>query len=228
MRTGSSWLCTILNNHSQIVCEQELLHRTRYTGSAAQAYHYLNNHLFKTSEKPIRGFKMLYHQFRGPNSSDCYIFSKLFTSIYHCKIIHIRRHDMLATYTSRQLAQQAGIWNIFTQNKYIHSINGKHAINDEEISKSITTYNQPIKIDLEHLKKWCQNMQFWYRKINELFPTNLEVFYEDLPNVQNVYDYLETDKVDEIKGETIKLRKLPLEQTIINYKEAVATVESVS
>lgn len=217
MRTGSSWLCSILGQHSQIQCEHELLHRTSYSGSASQAKTYLDRALFETAIRPVRGFKMLYHQFRGPNSADCYVFAYLFNAVYRCKIIHLQRRDPLATFVSRQLAARVGVWNVFT-NKADFS-NGRRTIEPGQMTPYLDDYNRPLTVDLNHLRRWCRNMRLWRAKVAELFPNHLEIFYEDLPDVAKVYDYLGVGH-ETHQGETVKMLKTPLEAIVTNYDEA--------
>jgi hypothetical protein len=196
-----------------------LLHRRAYEGSAYDAPNYLDEAFFNNSTNPVQGFKILYHQFRGPISDECSEFIKMFRDGY--KIIHMQRRNKLETYVSHRMAKKSLIWNVFINEEKVNfkTHNGKQFVS---VDHCVSSYNRPIRINIEDYKMFEKKLSVWEKKIKEYFPDHLEVFYEDLPNISNVCEFLGVPDCTDLKAETIKLRKLPLEQMILNYDEIVS------
>lgn len=219
MRTGSTWLCSLLSKHPDIDCRLELLHYTAFKGSASKAKQYLDECLFATSPKTVRGFKIMYHQMRGPRSASCGIFATLLRDIYKCKVINIKRRNCLETYVSHKLATQAGIWNLF-ENNHIQPHQGLNFETKkcEDIPKYLDQYNVPITIDINDWLLFQKKLTVWDALIAELFPDRLEIYYEDLPDMNRIWDYLGVPPAN-VTTDTIKLRRLPVEQLVSNLDD---------
>lgn len=234
MRTGSTWLSTLLDSHPDIRCKHELLHKTRFRGTPIEAKEYLDRHIFYDDGK-VNGFKVMYHQMRGISSSDCELFAWLFREFYKCKVVHIMRRNVLDSYISYILAKRSGIYNLFNDNKFNGKwitrqpdlpldtkarINFVNSNGQKRISDAVELYNNKITIDLADLKDFRDKTKRWEERIPELFPDNIEVYYEDLPNIPGVCNYLGVSSAVKLSNNrTFRLRRVPVDVICENYDE---------
>ena len=219
MRTGTTWLCSILDNHPDIDCRQEILHSKRYRGSVASAYKYVSSTL-NDSAKKLVGFKLLYHQFRGPDTADTQIFRFLINDIYKAKIIHIIR-DKLEVFVSLQLSKRAKLWNVFKSNGTVSVISASTRFSDQptiDLNHALEIYNTPIKLDIELASQFLYRYERWMLLISEMFPNRIDINYADLPDVVRVYEYLNVPKAEPTFA-TEKLLSIPYDQIVVNYDE---------
>lgn len=216
MRTGSTWLATLLDSHPDIDCKLELLHKVHYRGNTAGAKAHLDDKLFGISAAKYRGFKVMYHQMRGINSAACQELANLFTKTYLCKIIHIRRRNLLETFVSHRLAQRSGVWNLGAQ-----TIRSKASTKLTQAQCRLA-YNRPMTLDPADYRLFVSRIREWEAKALQLFPGCFEVFYEDLPGAAYaVLDFLDAPQMP-LVAKTEKLRQLPLEEIVANYVEMAA------
>lgn len=217
MRTGSSWLCSLLDSHPQVGCMREIMHRTRYKGKMGSARSYINETL-STIKKPVKGFKILYHQLRGIDNTAYAIFKYLVNDVYKCKVIHIVRNE-LDVYISHRRAVASKIWNIYNNSgKYeaIHDRGWQHErmaqntiencdLTKQDVDHIIKSYNKDITVDLDDFKIFLQRYRIWKNEIAKSFDV-LEVNYDELPNIHRICSILNIDHV-KTEGKTIKLSR---------------------
>jgi len=227
MRTGTTWLSTLLDSHPSIDCDHELLHRMKYRGRAIDAKEYLDRCLFESSSASVRGFKVMYHQMRGPKSISCHIFSHLFRETYDCKVIHMLRNK-LDVYVSHCLGTQSKLWNILPDKQQVVAKTGRmYNCGNATFEDCVEKYNKPVVIDIEHLKMFYKKYAIWENKIKEIFPDHIEVHYEDLPNVSEILQYLEVNDAP-LQAGTQKLRQFSNKELIINYDEVMSVIPNYS
>lgn len=212
MRTGSSWLCSILNSHPDICCKQEILHYTQYKGKMGSSRSHISEQLINCNQKHV-GFKILYHQMRGIDSISYHTLKYYINELYKCKIIHIIR-DELEVYISHRRAKKTKLWNIF---KNMGSINPIADVQLNNIDQTLREYNEPIMVNVEDFKLYLNRYREWKKIINDEFET-LQINYSELPNVGKICDYLEVENLP-LLGQSLKLCNKPIEDCIINYEE---------
>lgn len=210
IRTGTSQLCSALDAHSQITCKLELLKHGRFNQGVDKVELYLREKIYGPSvESPVRGFKIMYHQFWGRETPEFYWICNVLKN-FGVKVIHIQRRNFLDHVLSILLARQCDIWNAWTDRRI-----DKHFVMLDE--GTLERYNQPIKIEPKFFRVKQKSQQAWARSIDDMFPDSLRVFYEDLDMAQ-VQKWLGVE-VEDIKSATVRMRMKPKTELIDNYDE---------
>lgn len=212
MRTGTSWLCTILNSHPDIDCRQEILHYTKYKGKMGSAKKFIESH-FTGSIKTHRGFKILYHQMRSIDSIAYHTLKYYINDVYKCKVIHIVR-DELDIFVSHRRAKRSKLWNILDNGGQREIVADVKIANLDE---ALIQYNQPVHIDIEEFKLFLSRYRQWKDEIKRSF-NPIEVNYSQLPDIKSVLSALGLPIMD-LVGNSVKLSRSSIEDSIINYDE---------
>jgi len=157
-RSGSNWLHTLLNSHPNIISKGEIL-RTTYELNQSLQLKTLNQLVFNAQHASIKaiGLKLFYHYLNDR------IYGSYFQEIIDnptILIIHLRRNNLLAQYTSLKKAELT--------NKWSHS--------------AITTDYSSIKVNKEEFLLYQKNQLEIQNTISTVFVKHrvVEVCYEDL------------------------------------------------
>lgn len=221
-RTGSNFLCSLLQSHSRIRAFAEVFQDLKgkrilwdYPGYNSEEFwemrennpiKFMNNIVFRYFPKSVSavGFKLLYHHAQAENEKCIWEHLK---QIKDLKIIHLKRKNWLEQYTSVMVAKQTRKWVVKTNDS-----NSK-------------TEDLRIAIDYNDCIEYFQTIQNFQMEYDNLFAGHqiLEVIYENLAK-----DYInETKRIQEFLSvpyqklypSTYKQSKQIMSETIINYSE---------
>lgn len=213
MRTGSTWLCSLLDSHPEIECKQEIIHRTKYRGSFANSKPYISR-CFSGKSGEIKGFKILYHQFRGPNTVASNILINMLREDYKVKVVHLKRNP-LEIFISHQLSKRSKLWNVFK------GIDGLKCVSDADVSdvkQTMANHNNKITLDLSEAIMFKKKYRYWVDKIEREFKDVITISYDELPDISRICEFLGV-RCFESKANTIKLISKPYVDIIENFKE---------
>ena len=164
-RTGSSYLCDLLNSHSKIDCYYEV-----YKDHLNQADG-LNEieKLFK-SHGLINGFKVLHYQGNSATNEN------LFKNTQYKKIL-LTRENPIDRFISFELAKKTGLWHIDNQ------------VNNEVLSKGLLDILK-FKYSLKDIFKRLQDAIHSYLNKNKNTPEKVTINFDDLvQDVKNVNEF---------------------------------------
>ena len=208
MRSGSSCLSSYLASHPDITSLMEILHRKNYKDGLENIKDYLSNGVFSIKSRS-RGFKLMYHQMWGLKTEGCLHIKKILDS-FGCRIIHIVRKNKLEAYVSQLLAKKSGIWNAFKKRRF-----DNHFV--QYAPQLLEKYNSKVYVDPIEYQSFCRRYDVWERCVDELYPDNLKIYYENMiESLPKVLDFLKV-KNYKLHCDSVKLRSMPLEKIIINH-----------
>jgi LPS sulfotransferase NodH len=124
-------------------------------------------------------------------------------------VIHLIRRNLLNALISQELAGVTNVWHTYSRGL-------KRDPHDD-----IANYNAGrIEITVERARNFFRKREQETSEIEARHRT-LRIYYEDLPELSKVHDYLGTDKsVELVKPSTmLRLRKSPKEKVVANYEE---------
>lgn len=217
-RSGSTYLCDLLNNHPDIKCDMETfgigrrhgrIHRIPKFDSPEKSLEYLNE--FYSNNNKLVGFKYKFpHQINV--YPEVFEFFKLKANII--KVIFLYRKDILRAAISAQ--------NLLS----VMKVTGTHySKTDIDIPK--------LDIDIEYTIKFInkrRNHFYKYEKIAEkIFPHIYKVTYEDLltnrnKTLANIQRFLEVP-LKELKSEIRKNTPQNVSSFVNNYSDLIKQIE---
>lgn len=157
-RTGSNWLHTLLNSHSQIFSYGEVLRRA-VNNKKTQTILNLKKLVFGPHQKQIKavGLKIFYEYSKNTN------YKKIYQGIVDDEsilIIHLVRRDVLGQYLSLLKAEKSKQWS-----------------NSRALNRT-----KPVRINVDEFKLYTKEHLDLKNKISGAFKDHqvLEVSYEDL------------------------------------------------
>jgi len=114
-RDGSNMLCDMLNRHSQVHCEKEVIGNEEFRkrnviriGSTAQQI--LKRFVYRGQNR-AEGFKLMDHQGHSGTEDDC----RRYLKALHCWVIHLRRRNLLRKFLSHKIATDTNVWTTVTE-----------------------------------------------------------------------------------------------------------------
>ena len=222
-RTGSNFLCSALNIHSQITAFGELLRWPGTIGWDLLAFRYwpygqshnslnlirsdpvefLKTQVFKMHPKCTGsvGFKLFYFHAREENWKQVWNY---LANEKNLRIIHLKRKNLLGAYLSHERALRT--------NKWVYR------------SREMPT-NPPMKVDAGQCRTFFEKTREWERQCDILFRDHpkIELFYEQLSNnfrqtILSIQNFLGVN-YENLTPATYKQARLPLSKDIRNYWE---------
>lgn len=214
-RTGSNWLCTLLDSHPAILCHHEIFnpegihtaisvrHRDLGFGTVAER----DRHPLKVLDRVWRlslghqavGFKLN----RGQNAA---VFRHVLADATVRKLV-IRRSSRVRTYVSERLAEITGAWESY------------------EGMKTRAAQN-PVRIDPAQLQRHVALNRRYYDGIEHTLAAShqraFHVLYEDLNRRQvrqGMLGFLDVAPEIALRSGTRKQNDAPLDVLIENYEE---------
>jgi len=215
-RFGSNMLVSMLNQHPHVRCFGELFSFQKQLLFNVDGFRRLNvdkNLLKLRDNKPAAfvsemvkqlhpkrikscGFKLFYNQ---PKKDRGNFLKRLLAENFH--FIHLKRENLLAAYTSKQMALSTGVW----------------------IGKNNDSAPNSIYIDREDFETYLYQMRFHDKEIKKLVqPEKLfEITYEELTAGQREPELLDFLSLEHrtLTSKTKKQRKRKLCELIENYDE---------
>ena len=222
-RTGSNFLCSLLQSHIRIRAFAEVFHKDSkrkrifwdYPGYNSEEFwemrennpiKFIDNIVFRDFPKSVSavGFKLFYNHAQAENEKCIWEHLK---QIKYLKIIHLKRQNWLQQYVSLTKARQSKQWVV-------------KANNSNSKGDSLR-----LEIDYDNCIEHFQTLQNLQREYDNLFAGHqiLEVIYENLAK-----DYInETKRIQnflsvpyqKLYPSTYKQSQQPLSEIIINYSE---------
>ncbi len=215
-RTGSNWLCSLLDSHPEILCHHEIFNPDKILysiplrsqdfslGTLAERDHAPALFLDKVWNTPMG------HQFigiklnRGQNHR---IFNQVLRDSPVKKII-LRRRNRILAYVSEQIATQTGRWEHYAWSE------------DARITQKVT-------VNVDDLMCYAKDNGDYYKKIIEILAGTgqeyLETYYEELDRQverQRILAYIGVDQITQpLETLTKKQGGMPLQERIMNLAE---------
>ena len=222
-RTGSNWLCSMLDSHPEILCHHELFNPAgihvalSWRGGAVDVESVLGTQaerdraplafLERAWSRPrgcrAVGFKLN----RGQNEA---AFAAVLADRGVRKIL-LRRDNRLKTFVSERIAARTGLWESYPDSPR----------SDGQVR---------IRVDLGELRRHIGENRAYYDSLTaELAGQEvLAVRYEDLVTSagawQSVFDFLGVGTA-ELRAETRKQNATDLRQVILNFDEVAAALQ---
>jgi LPS sulfotransferase NodH len=214
-RTGSNWLCSLLDSHPAVLCHHEIFNpegihtaistRTRDLGFGTVAERDLDplsvlERVWQCSlGNQAVGFKLN----RGQNAV---VFRRVLANAEVRKIV-IRRSNRVRTYVSETLAERTGEWESY------------------EWVKTRDT-QRTVWIDPDQLQRHISMNRRYYDEIDQALAASrapaLHVRYEDLSEQQvrqRMLQFLDVSPVVSLRPGTRRQNPAPLKVLIENFKE---------
>ena len=224
-RSGSTYLCDLLNNHPEIQCEMEtfwldwdlpkkasLAKRRQF--SKKEALKTLDE-LYSNSNKDNKsvGFK-----FKYPGQSKAYpeVWNHLASNSNDFKVIFLYRVNKLRAIVSSLNRQK---------------LLEKHKITNVKQGDKIIL--EPVEIDINEVKKmvWKRHKidEEHFKLVKKHFSAVLPVAYEDLcrdknKTVDNILKFLEIEKTHELVSRFKKAGEKDFDKLILNYDELIESL----
>ena len=220
-RTGSTLLVNTLRQHpnnisySEIFADKPLINHESLTGDLEKLNQYQRLYAIDFFEKYIsRAYKdhiqTVFHKIFPPAFQQRPILLDYYKNRSDFKFIYLRRKDLLATYTSKLLAQSTGHWSS-TKGSYSEK---QVTIDPTDCMLTIDSIRAEYDYFDFHFKHRSP-MKIWYEDLNEDFYNTME----------HVLDYANLGK----QPLTAKLKKQGnsnLSETITNYEEIIDFLHS--
>lgn len=215
-RTGSTLLMRSLNNHSHIIGYGELTKNSdRYPAPFHQFGHsrglyrddpvgFLRTRVFRKYPAEIEavGFKIFYHHAPRGTQWGSAVWEYLLGDPT-LKILHLKRHNLLKTFLSKQTASRSG--------EYIKYTNGQE--------------RPPVHLDPDEMLAFFEKMRAGEAQYDDLLRGHplIEVRYEDMTRnyaaeMQRIQEFLGVT-TENIEQGTTKRPSRPLSSQIANYAE---------
>jgi len=218
IRTGTSQLCSALDSHSQIRCKLELLKHGKFNVGVDKVESYLTEKIYTPhTEKPVRGFKIMYHQMWGRETPEFYWICNVLQQ-FKTKVIHVKRRNFLDHFLSIILARNCDIWNAWTDRRI-----DKHFVMLGE--DTLDRYNQPVHLDVKLMLRKLKSQQKWERSIDAMFPDCFVAQYGET-DFGLIQEWLGV-KPEDIKPSTVRMRTRPKRELISNYDEVVVALREI-
>ena len=220
-RTGSTFLQSLLNSHSQIVAFGEIFQsydairwdygsyrkdapRRQLSACQDDPVRFLETHVFAKFPRGISavGFRLFYTHAQHPRQTGLWSY---LSKCVDLKIIHLKRRNVLRAYLSHMTASVSGRWK---------ELSGKSG--DDSIS---------VHMDLDACLQKFIETRTQEKKHDSLFANHqkIELFYEELSRdytteMQRLQQFLGVE-YEQVVPATHKQARLPLSLAISNYNE---------
>jgi hypothetical protein len=215
-RTGSNWLCSLLNSHPEILCHHELFNPAGIfyalgyrdgaldLGSSADRDRdplaFLDRVWNHSLDCPCVGFKMT----RGQDDG---VIHAVLQDPRVQKII-LRRNNVLRTYVSELIAQQTGSWEVYDR-------------------ADLPAQVERVHVDLDALRSRLGENETFYAQLEQVLRSSGQrahaVLYERLCERDEHLRLLEFLGVAslglELAAQSVRQNPAPLSQLIANYAE---------
>lgn len=201
-RTGSNLLVSLLNSHPKISCHGEVF--KVYTNKEALQSNW--DAIFRNTKtkKQCVGFKLFYEH--PLNSSNKFIWD-LIENDHSIKIIHLKRNNLLKSYTSLQIAYKSDVWAKKNDNQNI-------LLEDKRVHINITECFNYFK----ETEKSIQNVKKKFVKHNYTEITYEDFILDKQNQMDKLFKWLNLPSF-KVSSNLKKQNKEPLKDLIINYKE---------
>jgi LPS sulfotransferase NodH len=218
-RTGSTLLVNLLNAHSRVLAFGELFRspdaigwdtapfNTSRSAKVLALYRadpaaFINECVFHRWPRRYGavGFKLFYYHARQLPHSRVWDYLAANPDI---RILHIKRKNILKQYYSLELAHKTNVW----------------------VSKAPTDEQPPLRLEVDACRRhfaWVRNLEDECAAFFRAHQTR-DIYYEDLSadiesEMKGVQDFLGL-KHEQLSVKTVRQRRKPLSQAIINYAE---------
>lgn len=217
-RTGSEFLRSLLNSHSEITVFGELFQQIdhfnwEYPGFYRPRKHraileedpalFLETEIFRRYPKNKRaiGFKIFYYHAQNDSWKCVWTYLQEQKDL---RVIHLKRKNILETHLSRKRAGNSGMWVNLTGEK--------------EVIQAMTLDYEECLNDFITTRRWEEQYGAFFKD-----HAILDISYEDLikdsrAELQRVQEFLAV-KREGLKSMTHKQTNKPLTQAIANYSE---------
>lgn len=213
-RTGSTWLQTLINSHSQITCFGELLAINKPRLGEGNSVSKSVGELVQQREQNVigfldgffgaggNGFKL--HLFQLDEYEKHNIWPWLLDN-GSTKVIYLKRRDVVATYISFLLASQNNYWQ--TQRE------------DSRVFDTVT-------VNLLHFRTYMEKMKGWEDKYMSQVNWNslMVVYYEDLLSGEYALNEIQSFlgvEIENLQGNVVLQRSKSLIHIVSNLKQVV-------
>lgn len=210
-RTGSNWLCTLLNSHPRILCHHELFNPEGIHYALDQGKTLISTDII-TRDRDPRAFLEHFWQYQGDVDALGFklnrgqteaIFEMILEDLQIAKIL-LRRRNRVKTYVSEQIAQMTGRWESYT-----------YDFQPTTISK--------IAVDVADLKRHIDENETYFQGLRAQIGSApcFELFYEDIPSIQScLLAFLGiTSSEHLLRAGTLKQNPCDLSDLIANFDE---------
>ena len=218
-RTGSNYLCSILNTHSDILCHHELFHADKIyyarnlnkdkidLGTIAQRDRSPKRFIQKIWQQEFNssaiGFKLLSGQ--NPKAFNLVIKDK------SIKKVLLSRQDLLRTYASLLIAKKTDVWSV-------------------EKSTSKSNSQVSVEVDINSFHNYIEKTHTYYQELRTKLKSSkqsfLDITYEDLVGCDRdrvrteILEFIEVDALINSLQETHKKQNSnKLQKLISNFTE---------
>jgi LPS sulfotransferase NodH len=215
-RSGSNFLCTLLNSHPEILCHHEVFNPTRIfyalehrdgsfdLGTIEERdrapLEFLEKLWSKSLGYPCVGFKMT----RGQNER---ILAKVLGDPDVRKIV-LKRHNRIKTFVSALVAERTGQWEVYSDADLIQ-------------------HKPKVELKLEDLRRHMSENEAYYEGIDNVLRSTgqkaLKIAYEDLGSAQAhslLLGYLGVrDSLAPLIARSVKQNPNDLRRLVTNYDE---------
>lgn len=217
-RTGSVYLRSLLNSHSQINVFGELFQKhNEINWNFTNIYRskrerlifqkdpvlFLEKEIFRKHPRYIMavGFKIFYYHAQNDNWGSVWNYLQNQRDL---KIIHLKRGNILKTHLSKVRADRSGKWVNLTGEK-------------EEFEPLTLSFGE-CRDDFIRTRKWENGYDTIFENHHKL-----DTYYEDLCDdskneLHRIQEFLNVDEED-LQSNTYRQNTQPLSQTIANYLE---------
>lgn len=220
-RTGTNLLRSLLNGHGQVLAFGEVFRSPEFIGWAMPGYPRIGPLRRRLEQDPVRfldevvygphprrfqavGFKLFYGHARRPGWSPVW---EHLQGRREVVVIHMRRHNVLKSLLSFELAARTGVWQ----------------------SRSGWTRDPgPLTLNDDHCRQVFERTRQWARECDERFAghVRIDLYYEDLVRdrageMGRVYDALGVEPRD-VAPATRRQGTRPLSESIANYADLKA------
>ncbi|HKJ16028.1 MAG TPA: hypothetical protein VJ984_01600 [Xanthomonadales bacterium] len=220
-RSGSNWLCTLLNSHPDILCHHEL-----FNPDGVHIAWSLRGSDFDLGgpdlqrEKPLELLNRAWSQslghacvgFKINRGQSEAAFSAVLQDPAIRKIL-VSRKNRVRAFVSETIAEINGQWESFPDSPPPTSV-------------------QPVTIDPQALKSHAQANQAYLEEIRQLLDHSgqafFETYYENIGKLNHQHellDFLGVEQNVELKGQTRRMNPEPLESLIQNHDALAAELE---
>jgi LPS sulfotransferase NodH len=221
-RTGSNWLCSMLDSHPEILCHHELFNPAgihvaiSWRGGAVDVDAVLGTHA-ERDRAPLAFLDRAWSQSRGCRAVGFKLnrgqneaaFAAVLADPEVRKIL-LRRDNRLKTFASERIAARTGLWESYPDSPR----------SGEQVR---------IRVDLGELRRHIDENRAYYESLTaELAGQDvLAVRYEDLVAASDawrpVFDFLAVG-VAELHAETRKQNATDLREILLNFAEVAAAL----
>lgn len=214
-RSGSNWLCTLLDSHPDILCHHELFNPEGiHIAWSLRGSGFDLGGLKLQREAPLELLRRTWLQSRG---YDCVgfkvnlgqselVFSTVLDDPTIRKIL-VSRRNRIRAYVSESIAEISGQWESFPDSTPPSPV-------------------QPVRIELESLKAHIRRNQTYLEDIRQRLSRTgqdlMETHYETIGDAachRELLNYLGVDQSVELVGRTSRMNPQPLASLIENYQE---------